>query len=1427
MTMSNRKSNNEFSGGEKTMYSIRSLTAVLCTLALLSPAPAVAASPSGTKAPTQAANSATELLLKKARSLEGRGRLDLAAQTWKQVLMTEPGQAEALAGLARWAKQNGRMEESKSYVEQLRRVNPNDGAITRVESMKTMGAQQRRLDEASSLARQKRYSEAMAIYRDVFGNEPPPGGWAVAYYETEAATEGGWERAKAGLQRMVAEYPNADEYKVSLGRLLTYRPEHRAAGMKLLESVGAGSSHGAKAQRDWRQALIWEGKNPAALPSLRAYLARYKDAELEKLLASMPAAEAPKAQGPVYTAEENAGYEALNGGQLPAAEAKFESVLKKNDASGPALAGLGFVRMKQQRFADAEQMFVRALQAAPQQKGVKEALADAHFWKTMQEGARAAEEERFQDAATSYTAAMAMREGSLDAVRGLAGAQWKLGRFQEAAGSFERLIQANAHDQEAWRGLIHVRYNAAGSKSALQLVNTAPAEVRAALEKDMDYLALMAAATSETGKEKEADVYLKKATELARSRNEDLPAAILLQIAGANLKQGRASIAAQYYHQASQADAHNIVAWEGLIAAQLQQDNLQAAFETMSRMPQDIYRQGLTRPGFLRSAAIAHAKFGRVEVAEALLAETVRREGMDKAPAGLQVQLADIWLQQGQAVEAEKLLADVVQRHPMESEAWRMWILAMHKNGRAAEALAASKRMPPLVAAQLNGDSGYISLLASLHSTAGSAEEALKLVRQTESRLQAKSTQIPADLLLQHGWLLLNSQGDEKELYAVLSALGERKELSEAQQRGFTEMWSVWTRRRAGEAHKSGDLTRAAAILEATSRLLPADNQILRSLAGLYMESGDHKRALSVYKSWGLKDATPADYAGAIGAAMTVRDSLANKWLMDGTQKWPKDPQLLNLAGQMAAAKGDFHRAEMYYKAALSASVVSEVKEQQQALVTEASEDPRRKLGRLLLNEDVAAESPAAAMAISRPMGAQERKPFVLGASAATQPLPSPDREVRKLLSKQEAVLTAMIEPSPVLPARGIGEVPAASSAPMASALVEENKRTKSQSDEIAERLQALSSRNAPYFDVSSSVQNRSGQDGFEKRMLTETEITTSTVLGESMRVSLVARPTTIETKGGDGSAPYRFGLMPEGASFDAMSASGLGAEVQMSTQNFGMRLGASPQGFLVKNYVGGLRFRPGGGPLQFTINRDNVKDSFLSFAGTRDPITKQVWGGVVANHFGVQGNWGTAQSGFYVGAGYQTITGRGVATNKRFDGNVGAYWRVLQLEEGSLTLGLNVTAMSYEKNLRYFTAGHGGYFSPQRFYIFNVPVHWKGVYNKRFHYNLNASLGSQHFREDSSPMFPTMPLVQNFGGGYYNAYTSTGASYSIDFSGLYQLTPNWFLGGFVNINNARYFTSQNAGVTLKYSFKKIPMGSAFDAQTVPDWRGNQPFMPR
>jgi len=342
-----------------------------------------------------AASTATGLLLEKARAQQGRGRMDLAALTWQQVLLADPNQEEALASLARYAKQNGKAAEATAYLNRLRRVNPNNPAIAEIEKSKVVAEQRPRLNEAGRLAAAQQYEEAMKIYREVFGDRPPAGGWALAYYETEAATPGGWEPATAGLQDLTKKYPQDQDYRLALGKLYTYRPQTRDRGIRLLESIPGNSAQANQARQAWRQALLWEGAHPASAPSYRSYLARYPDPELQRMLGEMkvPAPESADSKlDLLHGREEKLGYAALNGNRLPEAQEHFETALKESPKSVGALSGLGFVVMKKEDFDSAVDYFERAKAIAPANKQIPDALLTARFWKDMKAAASAQKE---------------------------------------------------------------------------------------------------------------------------------------------------------------------------------------------------------------------------------------------------------------------------------------------------------------------------------------------------------------------------------------------------------------------------------------------------------------------------------------------------------------------------------------------------------------------------------------------------------------------------------------------------------------------------------------------------------------------------------------------------------------------------------------------------------------------------------------------------------------------------------------------------------------------------------------------------------------------------------------------------------------------------------------------------------------------------
>jgi tetratricopeptide (TPR) repeat protein len=232
----------------------------------------------------QTTESATRSLLDKAHALEVRGRMDMAAQTWQQVLLADPNNVDALAGLARSAKLSGNAALADYYLDRLRAINPSDPNLARIKTMGSQASQTAQLQQAGKYAQTGQYAQAMKIYRQIFGNAPPEGEWALAYYETESATEEGRPHAIAGLQALVKKYPADSSYQIALGRILTYNPKTRAEGRQYLER----HPNDPQAIQALRQSLLWDSSNPASAADIRAYLTKHADVQFAQALRNQP-----------------------------------------------------------------------------------------------------------------------------------------------------------------------------------------------------------------------------------------------------------------------------------------------------------------------------------------------------------------------------------------------------------------------------------------------------------------------------------------------------------------------------------------------------------------------------------------------------------------------------------------------------------------------------------------------------------------------------------------------------------------------------------------------------------------------------------------------------------------------------------------------------------------------------------------------------------------------------------------------------------------------------------------------------------------------------------------------------------------------------------------------------------------------------------
>jgi hypothetical protein len=205
-------------------------------------------------------------------------------------------------------------------------------------------------------------------------------------------------------------------------------------------------------------------------------------------------------------------------------------------------------------------------------------------------------------------------------------------------------------------------------------------------------------------------------------------------------------------------------------------------------------------------------------------------------------------------------------------------------------------------------------------------------------------------------------------------------------------------------------------------------------------------------------------------------------------------------------------------------------------------------------------------------------------------------------------------------------------------------------------------------------------------------------------------------------------------------TASGVAVGLGYRRGDFAVDVGSTPFGFRETNLVGGIEVAPalgGGWRVRLAGERRAVTDSLLSWAGQRDALTGLTWGSVVRTGGRAQLEYASGPARFYAGGGYAVFQGRSVRDNARIEAGAGFAYDVMRTEDESVSVGLDLVYFAYDENQRFFTYGHGGYFSPQDYTAINLPVEWRGR-SDAWRWRLGGSLGYAVWSEDGAPVFPT-----------------------------------------------------------------------------------------
>jgi cellulose synthase operon protein C len=369
-----------------------------------------------------------------------------ATKAWRQALSW---QGDSAADLELYRQYLARFPNDSEIAERIAAVDERrDGSAAKTDAPPEERRYASELSEARRLAQTKRFSEAVAVYHTIF-NGPPPPAYDIEYYMTLAGTVDGWDEARQALERLSRASGDA-KLRLAWAEVMTYRGETRPAGMEALAELRGDPAVADAARRAWAHALTWLGGGPEDLRQLEIYLAAYpQDSDIRERYVALKSSAAAGGH------DQSKALADMDAGRLEVAEREFVKILASSPRDVEAMAGLAFIRLRQQRFGDARDLLARAMAAAPdRRKQWQEAYGSATLWAMVTDAkAQSAAGNDIRAKAILKTALAHPRPGDWGAELVLGATELRLADYPAAEQTYRWTLKVQPQNTDASVGL--------------------------------------------------------------------------------------------------------------------------------------------------------------------------------------------------------------------------------------------------------------------------------------------------------------------------------------------------------------------------------------------------------------------------------------------------------------------------------------------------------------------------------------------------------------------------------------------------------------------------------------------------------------------------------------------------------------------------------------------------------------------------------------------------------------------------------------------------------------------------------------------------------------------------------------------------------------------------------------------------------------
>ncbi|MBC8745765.1 MULTISPECIES: cellulose biosynthesis protein BcsC [Paraburkholderia] len=1318
--------------------------------------------------PGWAQDATSNMLLEQGRYWQTHDKPDLAAQSWSKLLLSDPKQPEALYGMGTIAVGKQQFAAANGYLARLRAAAPGSRFVPLLEQTLRLAV------------------------------EPGKSTFAKARQMAQDAVN---QKDQAALLAAIAEYNKALGGKAPQGSVareyysyLGYADGGVDQAIQGLERLNAETPNDPNTMLPLAQHMVRDEQDRAAGVALLEKLAARPDIggeatevwrsvltwvtptpknrswfedylklhpDDDEIRHQMLAPHPLAPAGPVVDARLTRGFAAFKSGDITTAEQSFSAVLRDKPDSTDALGGLGLVRMQQGDLAQAQTLLSRAVSRPGAGANWAKALNSARYWLLVNQAEGAQNVGDFAAARRELDQALRLDPAEPGGRNASARLYAAQGDLTRAEKSYRDVLATSPDNREAASGLIDILAQTGRADEAQKLIDGMSPELKAGIG-GLDRLrAAVAAGRADAAAQRGDLSAARHILEDAQRSAPDNPW-IRLELARYDLKQGHADEAKQLV--------------DGLLVTN--PDN-----------PEALYASALL--------AMQMGDWTRAQDTMTRISTASRTPNM---------------VATAQQIDFQMVVAQASQT-------------ALEGNLEDARSMLA--RLEPAA----GQDPAKVGALAQAYVDAGNTPRATSLMHGLmPNGLKGSGP----DVQLAYLGLLLKTGQNVQAGLAMRELHGQT--LSADQRRQLDELNYLYTVRLADQQRQQGDLAQAYDTLAPILAKRPNDSLATAALARMYAADDKYDQALSLYQKALVND--PNNPGLQLGVAMAAvqagKNSVADAALKEAVAKAPNDPDVLAGAARIYVMQGKTREAQSLLKSAIDAK---EKRLGVQAQDVHVAGNPfvhhddghRRQVrhGRLPAAETFAPQpaAPDSVLANQKPGFGPAAAPAATAASATASTVTS--TAARERSSSGPSALPT------------VAGTPVGGLAPQDTVAVSEPRDGSPSLEEMRNELSDLRAQRSPEVRGGLFVSSNNAAPGTGQ--LTSVQQALEGVLPvDNGKLSI--RVTPVELAGGtlgiDVFSASQFGGGPAAtraqqagkvAAPGKQTAYGVGLGVGYETGNWMADIGTTPLGFKYTNVVGGVMFRNSidagqGSWFNVGVSRRAVTDSITSFAGSTDSRSGLSWGGVTAT--GVHGAIGLDNQdyGVYGYGSVKYLDGHNVRSNVGAEVGAGTYWYLLRTENSMLSAGVNLSGMIYDHNENNFTYGNGGYFSPQRFYAFNLPLTW-AQRSERWTYKLQGAVGVQYYHQAGSPYFPSdsglqaaaVSAASTIGladGAIHPDQSSTGFGYNLLATAEYRFTNHLTGGASVGANNSSSYRQWAAGLYLRYAL--APQTKALDMPVIP-----------